>query len=213
MGDDVPVDVPTTYYTQLHPCPEACSDKKSPADWTVYSTIDRLQHYDQPILLNFAIFNPLDDPSTGVILKAYTLGSGANVTTNPFVNKTTPSTNGTASSAKIRRRADASSSDCLHSGTGTTADFDLVHSGSSSQNAQDLLAILDGVQSSFQDGAFCSRSSIFGYIKGAAIGVFMGNSFGKAILASAIKSLSSEIKQNGASSSIFTQFCGSSNTS
>ncbi|KAK3945004.1 hypothetical protein QBC46DRAFT_435648 [Diplogelasinospora grovesii] len=198
---NVPVDVPATYYTQLHPCPKACSQKKSPQDWTLYSSLERLVFCDQPMLVDFAVFNPLDEPTTNVMLKACTLGNEANTHSNPLFNGT-----GSGAAAKASR-ADAPVAECMHTGTASKADFELLRTGSSSAADAGILAVLSGLEGSFNDAIFCDRSTLFGYVNGAAVGLYVGNAFGKATITSAIDSLTSEIKQHGYSAGMQAQFC------
>ncbi|KAH8901623.1 hypothetical protein GQ53DRAFT_851577 [Thozetella sp. PMI_491] len=203
-GGDTPVDVPETYYTQLHPCPRSCTEKKTPREWELYSSVERLQHCDQPMLVDFAVFNPLDDPKTGVMLKACTLGNNANTTVNALFK---PAKAPATISTKFRRRNEPSS-ECLKFGNETKADFELQRSGDTVASAGDsLLAILQGAEQAVQDAAFCGRSMLFGYSNGTAMGLYLSNSVGKATVASAIDGLIHEIKENGGSAAMTAQLC------
>ncbi|KAH8901597.1 glycoside hydrolase [Thozetella sp. PMI_491] len=210
VGHGVGVDSPNTYYTKLHPCPKSCSTQKTPHDWTVFSSAKRLESCDQPMLVDFAVFNPLDNLATGTMVKACTLGDNANTTTNPFVfNVTAPA----RASSTLLRRDMITSPECTRIGENFLTDFDLRHSGTSSGTdaTADILAILQGMQSTVQDAAFCNQSNLFGYSNGASVGLHIANMFGKATLVSLIENIMSEI-QGGLSGSISAQLCNAGNS-
>jgi hypothetical protein len=57
--------------------------------WTPYYTVDRLQHYQLPILLHFSVMLALDDPNTDVLIQSYTPGTNPASSSDRTVNNAT----------------------------------------------------------------------------------------------------------------------------
>ncbi|RKK25564.1 hypothetical protein BFJ66_g10591 [Fusarium oxysporum f. sp. cepae] len=52
-------------------CPIPC-EGTIPGDWTVYHSVDSLFHCQEPMMFDFSVMNPLDDPETIVQIRACT---------------------------------------------------------------------------------------------------------------------------------------------
>ncbi|KAL9572597.1 hypothetical protein ACKAV7_003430 [Fusarium commune] len=52
-------------------CPIPC-EGTIPGDWTVYHSVDSLSHCQEPMMFDFSMMNPLDDPETIVQIRACT---------------------------------------------------------------------------------------------------------------------------------------------
>ena len=64
----------SVFFSGEPPCPSLCNNAgPDPANWTVYHSADRLGYCDAPLVLSFAVFNPLDDPETGKSIGACAL--------------------------------------------------------------------------------------------------------------------------------------------
>jgi hypothetical protein len=118
LDDYVHVDNPDTFYSALKPCPAACLGPLS--NWTVYISVGRLAVCDQPMLLSFRIYNPLDDPGAIVKLQACTTTGGAPVGTSapPVIGSQENSTashgkRSTPSSPGMARREAPDASVCV----------------------------------------------------------------------------------------------------
>lgn len=57
--------------TDFSPCPSAC-DGTGPSDWAVYGSLESLSRCEKPMLFDFAVLNPLDDPETTAKFRACT---------------------------------------------------------------------------------------------------------------------------------------------
>jgi hypothetical protein len=65
--------------SSLKPCPASCIDTgTSPDNWTVYHDTSRLAWCNQSMLLDFAIYNALDDPNAPTTIRACTSDASAN---------------------------------------------------------------------------------------------------------------------------------------
>lgn len=63
----------STWYSALQSCLQTCSiSGPSPANWTTYASLDRLASCDQPLSLDFALHNPIDDPTINNLIFACT---------------------------------------------------------------------------------------------------------------------------------------------
>jgi chitinase len=152
------------FYSALNPCPAACNGRLD--NWTVYTSVDRLDICDQPLLLDFAIYNPLEDPTTSVKLRTCTAGD-ANDTENALVSPGNSSTQ----VAYTRRSASPSdltkrnSSVCIFAKE-TKVTLNLaVSSGQSSSGTKGLSVALEKVQSYLGDPSNCDTKIIFGYAR------------------------------------------------
>lgn len=67
------------FYSDLQPCPAVCEPGSNLSDWTFYHDVNRLAVCDQPVLLDFNVYTPVDDPCTDVTMRACTV---ANTTTD-----------------------------------------------------------------------------------------------------------------------------------
>ncbi|KAG5778590.1 hypothetical protein H9Q73_007731 [Fusarium xylarioides] len=52
-------------------CPIPC-EGTSPSDWTVYHSVDSLTQCQEPMMFDFSVMNPLDDPETIIQIRACT---------------------------------------------------------------------------------------------------------------------------------------------
>jgi hypothetical protein len=196
LDDVTPIDTPGAYYDQLHPCPKTCDDKK-PENWTVYSSEERLGRCDQPMLLDFAVFNPIDDPTTGIMIRTCAVGGA-----NSLVNNTHSQTN---TSPDSNRRA----STCMQTGVEAKISLDLAEKGNTTANTSDLVDILQHLQDSFESEANCYENVLFGRLRSNVVGIYIGSAFGKATISSVITAIKDQVRGKGSSSQVITQRCGS----
>ncbi|KAH8803510.1 hypothetical protein F5884DRAFT_636648, partial [Xylogone sp. PMI_703] len=59
--------------SQLQPCPQSCGTVgPASSNWTVYHDAARLNQCNQTMLVDFTIFNPLNDSTTHTSIAACT---------------------------------------------------------------------------------------------------------------------------------------------
>lgn len=188
----------------FHPCPAAC-DGKPVTNWTVYTSLDRLHVCRQPMLLDFAIHNALDDPSTTVKLLTCTAGD-ANDRRNALV---TSDHSHTRRSASAHGRTERGSSTCV-SGKESKVSLELdMSADDGSAEASALDAALEKAQRYIGDTSNCDTTSTFGYVRGAVVGVYSGAAIDNSATApSLIQRARDQIKNGQSPKSIVMQLCG-----
>ncbi|POR35152.1 Killer toxin alpha/beta [Tolypocladium paradoxum] len=179
--------------SQLQPCPQPCSGSSS--NWTVFTSTDRLRVCEQPVLLDFAIHNPLDDPATHTKLRTCTAADAGD------------DGNGLAANGTDVSARDGGS--CIASAAGKTMSLDVKTSGQGKASARDVRSALDRVRSYLQDS--CDEDFIVGYSKGAVVAVYSGPGIdNKATISPILEHLSSQI---GQAKTTLVQLCGQGRTS
>lgn len=203
FGDAVPVDSPNTYYSDLHPCPQACLGSK-PESWTVYPSVERLAFCNQPMLFSMAIHNPVNSDGTTVKIRACTAGTeiDANTTVNSlFANK--------AATQTPKTKRDMTETCRNFQAEENAISLTFSQQGSNTGKLDDTTAVLDRLQSYLENGSPCQdQPTLFSYSNGTVAGVYVGSSFDRRSLTSITASLSQQVSANGASETMIAQLCG-----
>lgn len=189
LGDSVPIDSPKTYLSDLHRCPASCSDLK-PERWNVYSSFERLQRCDQPVLFDFAIYTPIQ-PGDSTKVRACTLSDETEST----------------SEEDEQRAAKRANPICLSTASESKTTLQLGRQGSADSKADETIATLEHLQSRFGEEASCDTSIFFGYANGTVAGVYIGSAFSKASASSVLGGIVANVKADGSSSSMTSQLC------
>lgn len=187
------------YTSKLHhetrnPCPPGCSANTE--SWYVYSDINRLKECNQTMLLDFALFNHVDDAESVIKISACTADLKA-----PAVNQ-----NRLASKADVCVPEDVKL-------TRVTSPIQLGFSGASSTTHMvDVAAALDQllVLSSISKPD-CNEIITYAYSGNVIVGVYAGSSLAsQGVLSSVLKKLRNEIQANGhVSENMLAQICSS----
>ncbi|KAL7944577.1 glycoside hydrolase family 18 protein [Trichoderma barbatum] len=185
------------YTSKLHhetrnPCPPGCSGNTD--TWYVYHDVNRLKECNQTMLLDFALFNHVDDSRPVIKISACTADLKA-----PVVNEN-----------KLASNVDA----CLTEGvnlTQTTSPIQLGSSGaSSSTHVADVAAALDQLLAlSSINKPDCNETIKYAYSGDAIVGVYAGSSLSsQGVLPSVLKKLSNEIQSSGyVAEDLLAQIC------
>ena len=178
----------STFHSAFNPCPASCQGK--PASWTVYSSVIRLDICDQPQLLDFALYNFVDDVNSIVKISACTAGNATN--TNSLMVHT-----------------ERSAPVCIPNAKESKVSLDLfVDDGKGDASADHLYSALEQVQKYLVDKSNCDEKIIFGYTQGAVIGVYVGGAIDTSFTASSLlQRLRDEVKKGKAPSSAIMQLC------
>lgn len=167
--------------SQLRPCPAACDGSPS-TNWTLYSSLDRIHICDQPILMDFALHTPLDDPSRLVKLFACTAGD-ANVTHNALATHAHIHDQNPHGHDQVIER----SSTACSAGKETKVSLRLTTSAADgSAEATTLDTVLGKVQGHLSDASSCDITSVFGYMQGAAVGIYSGSAIDNLVSATSL---------------------------
>jgi chitinase len=178
-------------------CPVSCSDSGLDSSaWSVYHSLDRLALCDSPMLLDFNLFNMLDDPATHVGIAACTADL--------------------ESSSSLSRRDTSGDSSCLADSatpSNVTSSVELASYGkaSSSTAATDVVNALEQLQAAVAlSGSDCHEVIRTVYSGKAAVGVYVGSGLSsQGVASSVLDQLVSEIDSAGSiAQETLVQVCG-----
>ncbi|KAH8892262.1 killer toxin alpha/beta [Thozetella sp. PMI_491] len=192
---------PSSFFSATHPCPASCEGK--PENWTLYSSVERLGVCNQPMMLDFAIYNPLEDPATTVKLRACTAGDE-----NDLDNALLPTT-----SENVQRSGSAI---CIEKSETKLVTLDVaISSNQGATSGHNLHAALDQIRGYMGDSENCDTGFIVGFARQAAVAVYSGAAIDNAATVSAVlQQLMAQVDSSNmtAPKSIVTQLCGENRT-
>ncbi|EDN99276.1 hypothetical protein SS1G_02128 [Sclerotinia sclerotiorum 1980 UF-70] len=172
----------------LNRCPASCSEAgNNPANWTAYHDTRRLAVCNETMLLDFTIYNSLNDSNTQTTIYAC-------------------KTNSTQSERSSLSRRDTA---CPLSNNSKNAkvSLELGWSGASSQNnTSDVVSAAEQLKTYVtlkEDN--CGETSAFAYAGTVAIGIYVGSRIQDA--SSILEDFIVEVTKNGVFDTIFVQHC------
>ncbi|KAH6688814.1 hypothetical protein BKA61DRAFT_565392 [Leptodontidium sp. MPI-SDFR-AT-0119] len=176
-------------------CPAACSDTGTdPINWTVYHDSNRLSVCNETMLVDFALYNALDDPETQVRIRACV----ADATTN-----TQSSSQSTTTATCISHKKMAQSEATLELGS-------LAGSGLGSA-AQVLDATQTLAKHLNQLPQSCNSSVNFAYSGQSVVAVYAGAEIqSQGIAATVLQQFIEYVQTSPVSGNTFVQLCGTS---
>ncbi|KAF2223869.1 hypothetical protein BDZ85DRAFT_296027 [Elsinoe ampelina] len=176
------------FLSALSPCPASCQITGADSiNWTSYSTLEELQYCNGTMLLDFALYNPLDDPDTDV--KLYTCNAEDAVAT------TSQAELGATCSFPVPREIA----------------FDLSWSNAlaSTNDSMDILPAVSRLSDWASDAGSCNKSIMFSHANGIVAGMQIGLGLDhKMVAAKVIKPLIKELKDKSYQQAMI-QSCGS----
>ncbi|PVH81321.1 glycoside hydrolase family 18 protein [Cadophora sp. DSE1049] len=182
---------------QIFASASRCPYQKGPAipgSWTTYHDLDRVSWCNSPMLLDFAVYNPLNDPDTHVTIRA-TTGSGDNSSTESDL--ASPSTSFPGHVTQVT----------FH--LSTWADDVKIED---SPSVRDVLATTKLVQGFFRDELNVDVPSIFAYSggeSGVSVGVYIGSGVHKPQFATTtLQKFIRHIETRGTQGQTVLQYCG-----
>ncbi|KAK6348664.1 hypothetical protein TWF718_006452 [Orbilia javanica] len=176
-----------TFISALEACPQPCSQVgNKPADWTVYDSVERLNSCTKPLLLDFAVFNPLDSPDTTVRIAACTVDDAQNAKRQEIVVNT-----------------------CKENGQ-TEAAVSLASTGTGdSGKSRDVITAVKQVQKFLKTTENCGTVINFGYSNKAVVGLYVGGNVQNKVAADAfVQKFIEEIQTKGIADTTLAQYCG-----
>jgi chitinase len=177
-------------------CPTNCSiSGLNPNNWTVYHQSSRLAKCNQTMLLNFALFNSLDDPNNSVTIRSCTTGFDIDIDDAGNATDSTlclPSGN----LAQVQEPLQLAFNE-----TGTPGSLDDFEAAS-----QQLAGFLARQEPT------CNDTIAFTYSNSVAFGIFAGSGV-QGILASVLQQFIAQVMSSGISKSALVQLCAANNRS
>lgn len=192
-------------------CPAGCSS--SGADtrgWSLYGGLGRLNKAcnNETLLVNFALFNSIDDPETHTAISACTADLAQASAPSP----------GQGNSSAAASLAVCAGDGVRQNLTEVTSAVQTASSGASSSarlaSVQDSLRQLQGylrMASAAQSGG-CNDTITYAYTRDASVGIYAGHGIAsQGVLASVLESLSAKITSDGGvPETLVAQVCGNS---
>lgn len=161
------------FQSALNPCPVSCD--ASLQNWTVYSSADRLQHCDKPMLLEFMLYPELGAPEKNTNLKACIASNMSSELVPSAVSKVRrfgAHDHHAVSHGRLHHR---DKPQACNAGEKKLISLDFIAGTSTgSVSTDDLHTILVHLESRLKETALCEATTIFGYYRGAAIGLYIG---------------------------------------
>ncbi|CZS72048.1 unnamed protein product [Fusarium graminearum] len=196
-GDDDPSPIGDidTYHPDQHDCPLPCQDLANPHSWITYFSVHRLSRCKEPMLLQFPVSQPLDDPSSTILIRACTLGSHPSllVATADKEQVKNPKKDGELSDGGSLKLAPA----CMIDGEPTTSKLKAGYSDSDRSTETDhhrTVALLESMVGFFKSKDNCDENFLFAYHNNSVAGVYIGSSLGKPTAQSGLRALASALE-------------------
>lgn len=182
------------WFSQLQQCPQSCSASGADSgNWTLYHDTLKLYSCKEPMLLDISLQNPVDDPDKTLSLFACW---GSNKDSNINCNDANTDSNATTTSQ-------------------STA-VEVIWSGASqNQHAGDAVTVAQYVSSQLSHFAceLSEKTSTFGYLNGAFIGIWTGEMVTKQTTVNLLEQVISGLKTEVQGNLQLSQVCGSNRTS
>ncbi|OLN89004.1 Killer toxin subunits alpha/beta 6 [Colletotrichum chlorophyti] len=212
------VDLSEKFVSVANPCPAACEKGKTPGNWTFYHDTTRLDVCDQPILLDFNLYNPIDDPQTHLTIRACTLGDADTKLnflqqtnyTAPDAEKSNPELSNDRKTPIMESELTSRDESSCGASTESSATAQLSWWGSEDSGmARNVITAAEKIQEYLRDADNCDRKVILGFFKGSLVGVYSGSSMDNSRAASTVlKKFIDHIKSDGISTSKTAEVCG-----
>ena len=202
--DPSPIANIDTYYPDQHDCPKECADLSNIHSWIPYFSVERLRRCQEPMLLQFSVTQPLDDPKSTVLIRSCTLGSQpANLTTAGSVLENPKKSNNLFSKNLDTARA------CVAAGSETRDVLELISSSGENGVGSEVATLLESMQEYFEVRDNCDENFLFAYHKQTVAGIYVGESIGKPTVKPAIEAFAKTIRNGPGSVSnrTLTQLC------
>lgn len=169
-------------------CPKACSLSTNPFKWIPYHSVSRVATCSQPMLLDFALYNPLNDSQTHSTIYACTTEE-EDTSTSSVAKRAVVAVNSTSTTSSVN--------------------FELGTWGSAVDSADDQLqkALTDLEAYMVSD---TDRNFMFAYSGQAVIGLYIGGRYDPSTTAATLAGLMrSSLSSEGSFNQMALQSCGS----
>ncbi|RYO80140.1 hypothetical protein DL764_009933 [Monosporascus ibericus] len=193
--DPSPISDSKTYYPDQFDCPLPCADYSNTHSWTPYFSLDRLRRCEEPMLLQFSVSHPLDDPDTTVLIRSCTLRSVSVADSNAGVAATGVRVENPKKSQELLDASLDIAPACAVTGKELQENLSLSASGSGGKGSGGEIArLLEGMQRFFDAEDNCDESFLFAYYRQTVASVYIGPGLGKPTIGSAMKALAARLQ-------------------
>ncbi|UKZ57771.1 hypothetical protein TrVGV298_011632 [Trichoderma virens] len=203
--DPSPIGDINTYHPDQYDCPLPCIDFANTHTWTPYLSVDRLKRCNEPMLLQFSVTQPLDDPDSTILIRSCTLGSQE----TSFQGSVPKIQNPKKTSNQYGGGSLKNSPACVIDGFEVDDKLALAKSSSGKGNGYEVAGLLESMGEFFKAKDNCDENFLFAYHKQAVASVYIGPGLGKPTIGSALKSLAAKLLDSDSISDYtVAQLCG-----
>jgi chitinase len=175
-------------------CPQNCDNAGSnPDGWTVYHDATSLARCNETMLLNFALYTPLDDPDNHISIRSCTADFG----------ETSTKSDGSCLSSRVKQ-------------TKVEAPLQLAWTGSSdSAYTSDAVAAVQQMDRYLtRQAASCEETIAFALSGNVAVGLYAGSQIqSQNLVAPILQQFLAQVQANGIPENLFAQLCAQDNRS
>ncbi|KAF9894400.1 hypothetical protein FE257_007903 [Aspergillus nanangensis] len=171
------------------PCPSAC-DASGNTTWSSYHSVDAFAACNEPLLLNFNLYTPVDDDSTHTTIRACTLGNAKSevnflAASGYVAPDALGETNFGPSSLQRRDSSGMTTNEAAcgegpaiaSSATASRTPSKTTRDSLSSKASEDVVLAVEALRRSLhQETASCGKKTImFAYLHGTLVGLYSGS--------------------------------------
>lgn len=197
-GDPSPIADPLTYHPDQHDCPLPCTDLSNVHSWITYFSVDRLRRCKEPMLLQFSVLHPLDDPRTTTLIRGCTLSSSTGDADKSSVSAMATEVENPKKEAKLFEPSLDVTPACVAPGLETQGRLELAASGATgNRDVTEVTSLLQDMQKYFEAKDNCNEKFLFGYYKQIVASIYIGAELGKPTVGSAVTALVKHLKAAG----------------
>ncbi|KAK4156324.1 hypothetical protein C8A00DRAFT_41196 [Chaetomidium leptoderma] len=210
-----PIHDPQAYEPDQHDCPLPCVDYANMHSWTPYLSVDRLRRCEEPMLLQFSVTQPLDDPASTILIRSCALTSrpaSGNVSSTYLEALENPKKSGSLFDARLDSAPACVAAMTEVQGNSAQVAVHVSTDGGTTGPAanHDVSGLLKGMETFFEARDNCDENFLFAWHQQTAASVYIGAALGKATAPSAIKALAGRLRtERSISNHTIAQLCGS----
>ncbi|KAK2599166.1 hypothetical protein QQS21_005356 [Conoideocrella luteorostrata] len=207
--DPSPIGDIDAYDPDQHDCPLPCEDFANMHSWTPYVSVERLNRCKDPMLLQFSVTQPLDDPQSSIYIRSCTINGKNKVST--FSAKTSNVDNPKKTKNLYEGGSLRFAPACAVAGTEVRDQLQLAaSSGGGNGNGREAAALLQGMAKFFKAKDNCNEKFLFAYHKQTVASVYIGAGLGKTTASSALEALASTLQsQSSVANHTVAELCSS----
>ncbi|KAI6086086.1 glycoside hydrolase family 18 protein [Hypoxylon rubiginosum] len=196
--DPSPIADPNSYQPDQYNCPLPCIDYSNVHKWTPYFSVDRLRWCKEPMLLQFSVTHPLDDPETTILIRSCTLGASSSTTETTIANTSSLQIDNPKNADYLFEKSLDVAPSCAFEGTKVESKLAFsTSSGGGIGDSSEVDDILTGIQDFFNAKDNCDETFLFAYHKQTVASVYIGPGLGKPTVASAVEALGDLLHAGG----------------
>jgi chitinase len=189
---------------QRKACPYSCGSDPQPNNWTTYHETDRFTLCEQPLLLDFAVYNPIDNPGTDLTIRACCAGEGV----DNLAGSSSLLLPAFHQSGRFSKR-DNLTSECGPSTQSLETVYTISWGSVDSGKKDDVVIASQHVRQYFDGKSSCTTGIMFGYVRGVVVGVYAGAKIGnRGAASSLLQNFIDRIQVEGIATSMLAQLCG-----